>query len=151
MPNDNWATPLIVRNHLKKFYKLDEFDPCPIKREPDFDGLLVQWGSKEKEKQGVIFVNCPYSQTEQWVRKAHAESLQGKFIIMLLPANKSDTSYFHDIILKYCDIHYFRGRLSYIDIDKKAKTNTNKAPYGSMLVYFNPLKLINKLTTNISC
>lgn len=124
--SDSWSTPKNFKENLP--FEFDDYDPCPLNDNPNFDGLQEEWAN-------TTFVNPPYSKLKTtkksigWVEKAHIECKKGKTIVMLIPV-RTDTSWFHDIILKNnYEVEFIKGRLRFGD----AK---NVAPFPSMLVYF---------------
>ncbi len=64
----NWKTPVDFYEGLNKEFDFN-FDPCPL--EPDFDGLSIEW--KERN-----FINPPYSEIKDWVKKCYDEANKGK-------------------------------------------------------------------------
>jgi len=97
---DSWSTPTNIKDTLQEEFNFDDFDPCPLNDNPDFNGLEMEWENK-------TFVNPPYSKLKTtiknglgWVEKGHNEAQKGKLVVMLIPA-RTDTTWFHDIILKY--------------------------------------------------
>ena len=119
--SDNWGTP----QHIKERFK-DYYDPCPYKYE--IDGLTSEWREYN-------FVNPPYSKLSVWSLKIQEEYKKNKKIVLLIPA-RTDTKYFHDILLK-CNptIEYIKGRLKYVDLDNSSK-NMGAAPFPSILMFF---------------
>jgi len=125
--SDSWSTPTKLYTELNKEFNFDDYDPCPLNDNPDKDGLLEDWAD-------TTFVNPPYSKLKTtkkngigWIDKAHNECKKGKTIVMLLPA-RTDTQWFHDIIVKNkYEIRYIRGRLRFGD-------SKNAAPFPSMIV-----------------
>ncbi len=64
-----------------------------------------------------------------FIEKAHIEAQKGKTIILLIPA-RTDTTWFHDIIMKHnYKIKFIKGRLKFND-------SKDSAPFPSMLVEF---------------
>jgi site-specific DNA-methyltransferase (adenine-specific) len=130
---DSWSTPPDLFNKLNDEYNFDDFDPCPLSDDPDFDGTQIDWAKR-------TFVNPPYSQLKStkkhlgWIEKAHIEAEKGNMVIMLIPA-RTDTQWFHDIILKFnYEVTFLRGRLKFGD-------GKNPAPFPCMIVKFiNPDK-----------
>ena len=117
--NQNGRTPKKIYDELDKEFNFD-FDPCP--NNPNFDGLLMAWKNSS-------FVNPPFSNQREWIKKAYQESLKNKICVMLLPA-RTDTKLFHDFIFKKAhEIRFIKGRL-------KFKQYTNSAPFPSMIVIF---------------
>jgi site-specific DNA-methyltransferase (adenine-specific) len=87
-------------------------------------GLDREWGTS-------TYCNPPYGRyVGEWIEKGIKESRQGKTIVFLLPA-RTDTKWFHDLILPYAkEIRFIRGRLQF----KKGQ----QAPFPSMLIIFKP-------------
>lgn len=83
-------------------------------------------------------MNPPYGrEIIKWVRKAHIEVSTGRCkVVALLPA-RTDTKWFHELILAKYEIEFIKGRLKFSD-------SKNSAPFPSMIVVFevNRLKLI---------
>ena len=122
---DNWGTPSGFKENLP--YDFDDYDPCPFNNPENRDGLKEEWAK-------TTFVNPPYSKLKTtiknglgWVEKAHIEAQKGKTIILLIPA-RTDTIWFHDIILKYnYEVQFIKGRLKFND-------EKNSSPFTSILV-----------------
>ena len=129
-----WKTPKLLYKALDNEFHFT-FDPCP--NNAKFDGLKIAW-------QKSNFVNPPFSNQRQWIKKAYEESntyiwkkciKNGhypqlfKTCVLLLPA-RPDTRIFHEIIFPYASqIRFIKGRLHYND----AK---NSALFPSMIVVF---------------
>ena len=120
---DSWGTPPSIIEALgKKYGPLSTFDPCPLAKDPSFNGLKLTWGQFESDK--PIFVNPPYSSLKTtkkhgtgWIDKAVYEANTfGLKIIMLIPV-RSDTQWFHDVILKNGRIEFIPGRITFIDAE----------------------------------
>ena len=117
---DQWATPKAVYDALDAEFHFD-FDPCPLRDEPEFDGLEIDWGNTN-------FVNPPYSQIAKWCEKAYYEACKGKTVVMLIPS-RTDTRWWHNFVMQATEIRFLRGRLKFGD----AKYN---APFPSCVVVF---------------
>jgi DNA N-6-adenine-methyltransferase (Dam) len=123
----HWKTPSWLYEELNKEFCFD-FDPCPL-QEQGFDGLNIEWGK-------CNFVNPPYGRAiKAWIKKAYEESLKGNVCVLLLPA-RTDTSWYHDYVLKAKEIRFIRGRL-------KFGNAVNSAPFPSMVVVFDCLLALN--------
>lgn len=115
---DNWSSPSWI---LEKFQNY--FDPCPLNSKTD--GLAIRWKK-------LNYVNPPYSQIRAWVEKAISEAeIGGGTTIMLLPA-RTDTRWFHDLIIGKYEVLFLKGRL-------KFGGQKNSAPFPSMFVRICPL------------
>ena len=124
---DSWSTPKYVYDKLNSEFNFDDFDPCPLNENPLLNGLNIEWAN-------TTFCNPPYSKLKTtkkhglgWIEKAHIEAQKGKRIVLLIPA-RTDTQWFHDIILKWhYEIRYIQGRLKFGDAG-------NCAPFPSMVI-----------------
>lgn len=118
--SDHWQTP-------EDFYALldSEFhftlDPCPLYSL--HDGLTLSWEGH------TVFCNPPYSDIRPWVMKAYKELLSHNVTTVLLLPARTDTQWFHDLILPRCEIRFIRGRLRF----GGSKQN---APFPSMICIF---------------
>ena len=123
--NDLCMTPNNILEDIKKEFG-DYFDPCPRNYDGSFDGLNIEWGN-------VNFVNPPYSQLKDWIKKCHEEWLKNKTVILLIPP-RTCTSYFHDYIYGKAELRFFRGRLKFLNPDTGQPMKA--APFPSMLCIF---------------
>ena len=127
--SDSWSTPIHIKTDLDKEFHFDDFDPCPLNENPLINGLDLEWANS-------TFVNPPYSRLKTtkknglgWVEKAHIEASKGKTVVMLIPA-RTDTHWFHNIILKNdYEVRFIKGRLTFGD-------SKCSAPFASIIVIF---------------
>lgn len=75
------------------------------------------------------FVNPPYSQIKQWVKKCWEESTKPNTIVVMLIPARTDTKYFHEYINHRSEVRFIKGRLKFGD-------NNYSAPFPSMVVIF---------------
>ena len=117
----DWKTPKAFYEKLNEEFHFT-FDPCPAN--PTFDGLNIEWG-------GISFCNPPYGrEIPKWIKKGYEEYLKGKTVVFLIPS-RTDTSYWHDFIMKATEIRFIRGRLKFDD-------QPNPAPFPSAVAIFKP-------------
>ncbi len=115
----DWRTPKAVYQVLDAEFRFD-FDPCPYR--PTFDGLKVEWGQ-------VSFVNPPYGrELPKWLKKGWEEWQKGKTVVFLIPS-RTDTTWWHEYVMKATEIRYIKGRLKFDD-------QPNPAPFPSAIVIF---------------
>lgn len=123
---DLWTTPPhIIAGLTAEFGPM--FDPCPVDYDGSFDGLEIEWDS-------VNFVNPPYSQMTDWIRKSHEEWKKGKTVILLIPP-RTDTRYFHDYINGNAEVRFIKGRLKFGNPSDPDYKPTG-APFPSILCVF---------------
>ena len=116
---DCWNTPESIYNDLNNEFHFD-FDPCPSN--PSFDGLIIEWGERN-------FINPPFSNWQEWIKKGYEEYKKGKLCVFLIAA-RTDTKAFHEIIIPYAkEIRFIKGRLRFNE-------SKSGAPFPSMIVIF---------------
>jgi len=119
MSNDNYATDKSIMEMFDNW-----FDPCPLNKNPDFDGLTIEWKNK-------TYCNPPYSNPLPWIEKAINENKKNKTIVMLLRMDTS-TKWFKLLQENNATFLWINGRLRF---------NTGKpANFPSMLVILNKLE-----------
>lgn len=115
-----WATPKAVYDVLDSEFSFD-FDPCPLGG--DLDGTARLFNSWEGKR---VFCNPPYGPK---VRDFLELWKDADVAVYLIPA-RTDTRWFHDIVLPYAkEVRFIKGRLKF----GEAK---NSAPFPSMVVVF---------------
>ena len=75
-----WLTPPALMEAMNAEFNFD-MDACPYPRPGNFDGLVQVWGRS-------TYCNPPFSGPTAWVRKAMAESEQGKKVVFVFPLPK---------------------------------------------------------------
>jgi site-specific DNA-methyltransferase (adenine-specific) len=125
----DWQTPDSLFDDLDNEFGFsidvassDENCKCENHFTMENSGLDKQWI-------GTCFMNPPYNEMYDWIRKAYTESQHGATVVALIPA-RTDTRYFHDFCMKAEELRFIRGRLKFSNCD-------NSAPFPSVLVVFN--------------
>lgn len=129
--HDDWSTPKELYKKLNNEFDFD-FDPCPLN--PTFDGLEVGWKK-------CNFINPPYSNIVEFLKKGHEEINNGntKVLVYLIPV-RTDTKWFHTYVYPYfkqekephAEIRFLKGRLKF----EKGTGSKHSAPFPSMVVIF---------------
>lgn len=108
---------------LPRFFSLDE------------DGLEQTW---EGER---VWCNPPYSNIAPWIEKAWAESDRAELIVFLLPANRTEQTWWQDMVEPYRDrsesslrVEFLRGRLRFIARGKTEVGPNERPPFGCCLL-----------------
>jgi phage N-6-adenine-methyltransferase len=101
----------------------------------DDSGLETSWGGAS------VWCNPPYSSIRPWVEKAWSESAAARLIVMLLPANRTDQCWWHDLIEPYRDrvgsplrTEYIPGRVRFLAPGATTTKPNARPPFGSMLL-----------------
>ena len=132
---DDWATPRDLFDKLNAVYQFDqdvaasstnhlcdEWLGLDHPEEHKRDGLTGAW-------MGHVFCNPPYGRgIADWVARA---SQHPDLVVLLLPV-RTDTRWFHDLVLSNpdADVEFIKGRLKY-------GGGRSPAPFPSMIVRFN--------------
>lgn len=132
--SDEWETPQEIFDSLNREFHFT-LDPCATETNhkcskwfgKDTDGLVQNWGGQS------VFVNPPYSQISNWVKKAFYEAQQDDTTVVLLIPARTDTKYFHRYILHRSEIRFIRGRVKFLNSNKIQKYNST---FPSMVVIF---------------
>ena len=132
---DDWQTPDRVLDCVHDMCAVIGLDPCAGRdtdlavsnMTKDEDGLSLSW-----QKQGLVFVNPPYSELKLWVPKVVKEAQEGAEILLLIPA-RTDTMAFQLAMRWSNALCFVAGRLKYLD---QGVTCKNSAPFPSAVLYF---------------
>lgn len=119
---DTWRTPKDLYRDLDAEFGGFDHDPCP----PDHsaDGLFGDWGERN-------YVNPPYGNgISRWLAKGLHEAMNGRLSVFLIPA-RTDTSWWHEYVMKADEVRFLRGRLHFDD-------SRQAAPFPSVVVVFRP-------------
>jgi phage N-6-adenine-methyltransferase len=139
--NMGWNTPKDLFEELDREFHFvldvasnDLNHKCVYYYTAEDDGLSQPWDVLR----GAVFCNPPYGRIlKRWVQKAYEESTKGTTVVMLIPA-RTDTSWFHDIVLPHAEVRFLRGRVRYTDV--YGIPAGDSAPFPSMIVIFKGVK-----------
>ena len=143
--NDNWQTPDTVWQTIDRFHEIDT-DPCAG---CEMTGEETHIGSSENirpprngldsEWPGVVFMNPPFSQKKQWLKKAVEEVNTGAAttVYAVTPDSTDVMSWWHTYIAENATISFFPyGRIEYVDPNKDDDESTSGASFGSAISVF---------------
>jgi len=134
--SNEWGTPQDFYDKLNRRFKFT-LDPCATHENHKCDkyytiednGLFKSW------KDEVVFVNPPYGDIGQWVKKAYEESTQNNAIVVMLIPVRTDTKYWHDYVMKGASkIFFVKGRLKFTN--SVSSQCFHPAPFPSVAVVF---------------
>ena len=134
---DNWSTPDYLFENLNMLYNFT-LDPCSDDRNYKVKKhyTLKDDGLKQSWKNEVVFMNPPYGRCiYNWIKKADYEVKHNNCIVVALLPARTDTKWFHEFLYNkdYVLIEFLKGRLSF--------DNIGRAPFPSMIVYWDPKKI----------
>ena len=122
--NINERTPSGFYKQLNEEFGFN-FDPCPLRENPEFDGLTIDWGKR-------CYINPPYGKAIRgWLEKALFEIEKGntELAVFLLPSY-TDVKWFHEVLLPRAkEIRFLKGRLKFGE-------HSNTAPFANLLAIF---------------
>lgn len=105
------------------------------------DALSKDWA---QHKHG--WLNPPYgkgNKTGRWIQKAFDTAKAGGKLTLLLPC-RSDTAWFHEILLPHGYYHFIKGRLTHIDWRGHGEKPTlAPATFPSVVLHLSPATLDN--------
>ena len=113
---DDWKTPSNLYNYFVENGYIDCFKYRSKENE------LLNHYSNEK-----LFINPPYSKMAE-ILKWLIEQIQNNKVVLLIPA-RTDTKYFHELLLFNPKIYFIKGRLHFND-------SKRVAPFPSILMEF---------------
>jgi hypothetical protein len=93
---DMWQTPLLILERVRKYLGAGYFDPCPA--DPEEDGLKMDWGEQRTGAFSTVFINPPYSQAPEWVRKGLKELASAPSVQCWLLNNNTETAYVQSLL-----------------------------------------------------
>lgn len=103
------------------------------------DGLAQSWGGE------TVWCNPPYSDIAPWVRKAWAEHTLGGGVVMLLPANRTEQSWWQLMVEPFRDrprsplsVEFLPGRLRFLKPGQTAIGPNERPPFGCCLLIWSP-------------
>jgi phage N-6-adenine-methyltransferase len=98
------------------------------------DGLAQPWAGER------VWCNPPYSDCRAWVAKAWAER-DADLIVMLLPANRTEQRWWHDLVEPYRDrpgsplrVEFLPGRIRFIRPGAGGIGPDERPPFGCCLL-----------------
>lgn len=128
--SDVWGTPQWLFDALNKEFGFT-LDPCSTHENAKCaqhyttqeNGLLKDWGTES------VFMNPPYSECDDWMRKAYGAAQEGATVVCLVPA-RTDTDWWHRYAMKG-EVRLLKGRLRFGDAEANA-------PFPSAVIVFRP-------------
>lgn len=99
------------------------------------DGLAQPWAEE------AVWCNPPYSDIRPWVEKAWLEHADARVIVMLVPANRTEQSWWQDLVEPFRDrpgmgltVEFIRGRIRFLKPGQTAVGPNERPPFGCCLL-----------------
>lgn len=122
---DLWETPMYFFKLLDNEFNFT-LDPCASKENrkckkfysEETNGLIRDW------KGETAFVNPPFSDIKEWVRKCYNEGQKDKTTVVMIIPSRTDTKYWHKFVMKAHEIRFCVGRVNFLRNGEKAKNGS---------------------------
>lgn len=108
------------------------------------DGLAQSWAAES------VWCNPPYSSIDPWVRKAWAEYRAAVAVVMLLPANRTEQSWWQQLVEPYRDrpgsalrSEFLAGRIRFLSPVQASIGPNERPPFGSVLLIWQRTEFID--------
>jgi phage N-6-adenine-methyltransferase len=99
------------------------------------NGLAQSWAGE------VVWCNPPYSDIGPWIRKAWAEHVDAARIVMLLPANRTEQTWWQLMVEPFRDrahspltVRFLPGRMRFLKPGQTAVGPNQRPPFGCVLL-----------------
>jgi phage N-6-adenine-methyltransferase len=100
------------------------------------DGLAQRWAGER------VWCNPPYSNIRPWIEKAWREWGDADLIVMLLPANRTEQTWWQELVepLRDGDLHveFLAGRVKFDMPEGSLAERGHCPPFGSCLLIWGP-------------
>jgi site-specific DNA-methyltransferase (adenine-specific) len=126
-----WGTPADFYRALdEEFHFTTDACASPGKgmhdRVHSFGGLQVAW-------RGVVWCNPPYGrELPRWIAKAAGHAERGEATVVMLVPSRTDTSWWHEVVMPRAEIRFVRGRLRFV----AGSGQVQPAPFPSAVLVF---------------
>ena len=132
--NDQWETPPDLFQLGCDYF---DFEPTLDLCATNFNKkckLFIKNYALDMDWDNDSWLNPPYSNVKDWIRKAYHEHLKWNVSILALLFVKTDTKVWHECILHgKAEILFIEGRIHFW---KNGKRSKNPAPYPSAFIFW---------------
>jgi len=138
---DDWETPVEFFNLLDKEFHFT-LDPCASKENAKCKRFytIIDNGLKKSWRGERAFVNPPFSNIFEWVKKCYNESRNTNTLVVLILPSRTDTLYWHEYIMKAQQIWFCKGRVNFL---KNGETTKNSSTFPLVIVIFKTQDIYN--------
>ena len=135
LSKDNlWETPPdLFEFGCNLFNFRPEIDVCATAQDKKSE-LFIGEDSLNKEWKRDFWMNPPYSNVKDWIRKAYFSHIKYNVSGLALLFAKVDTKVWHECILHgQAEVYFIQGRIKFF---KNGAESKNPAPYPSAFVFW---------------
>ena len=133
---DEWYTPKYIVDYFAEICGGFDLDPAttklqakeldiPMYCDKDCDGLSKDW-------YGNVWLNPPFSNKSDWIKKAREEVDKGNCRVFLLLPSALETKAFHKYILGRSKMYIPNKRIKFID---SSDTHTHTTPPFTSVIF----------------
>lgn len=108
---------------------------CPRFFSIDDDGLTQSWSGER------VWCNPPFSNLAAWVEKAWWEFRGGALVVLLMPANRTEQTWWQEMVEPFRDrpssplrVEFLKGRLRFVAPDRDDVGPNERPPFGCCLL-----------------
>jgi len=114
--NDLWETPpLILHDKIKEYNIHPVLDVCATKLNSKFPAFITpEMNSLEKEWSVDFFMNPPYSEINQWMKKAYEQHRKYNVDALILVFVKTSVKWWHKYVEGKAEVHFQKGRIRFL-------------------------------------
>ena len=139
-----WGTPPEIFDPINKEFNftldvcaIEENSKCERFISPNENGLITEW------KNEVCWCNPPYgNEVPKWCKKALKETKNGTTTVLLIPC-KTNTNWWHDLVIPHAEIRFLRGRVKFIR--QNGEQSTQALPWSLAYVVY---RSVSQITPN---
>lgn len=146
-PTDNRATPpeWFAEMHARFNFTIDAAASAENHKLPRYfdratNGLGQSWAGER------VWCNPPFSDLGSWARKAWQEIGAAPLIVLLVPANRTEQTWWHDYIEPFRDrpgsplrVEFIKQRRRFIAAGNAAVQANERPPFGVCLLVWEPI------------
>ncbi len=114
--NDLWETPpLLLEDIMKKYNIHPVLDVCATLQNtkftkyftPEQNGLSQEWNED-------FFMNPPYSEINEWMKKAYKQHRKHNVNALILVFAKTSVKWWHEYVEGKAETHFQKGRIRFL-------------------------------------
>jgi len=113
---DNWETPVLpLKEAMIKYNITPVIDVCATAENTKFPKFFTpeQNGLTQEIKED-FFMNCPYSEIEEWMEWAYTQHVKNNVNGLVLVFAKTSVKWWHKFVEGKAEVHFQKGRIRFL-------------------------------------